>query len=162
MMRVAALSKMVESGWWYKIQPLHFQLHTLSKYLCPGQYTVAVHCHIFDHIHTNVLSTEINWMVDFYADYPQLRPANWQYSDRSVLSSVLPTQYWYQKKCSEIVNVLHCFVLITMTMKCYYNYYYDYCFIHNYPKVFRRNWKKKFQEHKILEFFHTFEKRLQF
>jgi len=99
-MKVTAVRKMVGNGWWDKIQSLHFQLHTLGKYLCPGQYTVTVYCHIFDKILTYVLSTEINWMLELYGQYPQLRPANWQYSDRSVLSSGLPTQYWYQNTCS--------------------------------------------------------------
>jgi len=60
-------------------------------------------------IHNYVLPTEIQRMVVSYGEYPLLRPANWHYSDRSVLSSLLPTQYWHQKMWSKASNVLYRF-----------------------------------------------------
>ena len=61
-------------------------------------------------------------MVGPYGQYQQLRPAKWQYSDRSVLSSLLPTQYWYQ-----LLMCYTAFFLITMRMTHWYYCYYGSC-----------------------------------
>jgi hypothetical protein len=80
-----------------------------------------------------------------YWGYPQLRSANWQYVKRSVLSFVLPTQYWHQKAWSMVGLLLMFYIasfLITITMKltrCYYCYYGSY-FIHEYSEALDVIW----------------------
>ena len=125
--------KMVQSGWRDKIQPPQILLNTLCKYLWIT---------FFRPINRDCLLAHCR-------PYPHVCTANWKYSVRSFLKSVLSTENWIQ--------LLLCYTayLWIKMKKTYFLKIFLFLFLTWLLKIILWKVKENIQERKILGSFHA-------